>query len=159
MPLTTDAGIIDTFAQSLDPKIMPSDGDVPADALHLADQTLAGAGSILWITDNVAPEEQAALVNWRNKSRTPVRLLAPLQAGEELNALKKSAEGANASVIQLSADDSDVSQLAHAAKFSTADSTEQSGRWRETGYWLTPPIALLMLPFFRKGWMVPIARR
>src|SRR5262249_5426661 len=59
MPITSDGGIIDTFAQSLDPKIMPSDGDAAADALKLADQTLAGSGSILWITDSVAPEQRA----------------------------------------------------------------------------------------------------
>ena len=45
MPATTDGGIIDTFAQSLDPKIMPSDGDVAADALRLADTALAAAES------------------------------------------------------------------------------------------------------------------
>jgi Ca-activated chloride channel homolog len=158
MPLTSDGGIIDTFAQALDPKIMPSDGDVAADALALADRALGGTGSILWITDNIAPEEQAALESWRKKSRTPVRVLAPLFAGEELDALKKSADATDASVVQLSADESDVSELARAAKFSTAESNEQSDRWRESGYWLTPVIGLLMLPFFRKGWMVPIAR-
>ena len=59
MPATTDGGIIDTFAQALDPKIMPKDGDAAADALRLAEQTLAeaGSGSILWITDSIAPEQ------------------------------------------------------------------------------------------------------
>src|SRR5262245_33067985 len=75
MPATTDAGIINTFAQALDPKIMPNDGDVVADALQLAEETLkrAGSGSILWIADNVAPEQAAALSQWRKKSSTPVR--------------------------------------------------------------------------------------
>jgi Ca-activated chloride channel family protein len=159
MPATTDDGIINTFAQALDPKIMPSDGDAVAEALRLADQTLAeaGSGSILWITDNVAPEQLAALTRWRQQSRTTVRLFPPLIAGSELDGLKSSAHVVSASIVRLSADDTDVDSLARAAKFSTVATGEKGNRWEESGYWLTPLIAALMLPFFRKGWMTRTA--
>ena len=93
MPATTDGGIINTFAQSLDPKIMPSDGDVAADALRLADTTLAdaGSGSILWIADSIAPEQGEKLRQWRKTSGVSVQLLAPLLPGSELDALAKAA--------------------------------------------------------------------
>lgn len=159
MPLTSDGGIIETFAQSLDPKIMPSDGDVAADAMRLADQTLAGSGSILWIADGVASEQVAALNAWRKLSRTTVRLLAPLLAGAELDALIKNASAVDASLVRLSTDDSDVSTVARAAKFATSATAEQSDRWQESGYWFTPALAVLLLPFFRKGWMVSTAAR
>jgi Ca-activated chloride channel family protein len=120
MPATTDGGIIDTFAQALDPKIMPGDGDAAAEALRLADEAIEGAGSILWIADGIAPEQATPLAAWRGKSRTPVRLLPPLLPGGELDALRKAAQGVNARVVALAADDSDVSALARAAKFSTA---------------------------------------
>jgi Ca-activated chloride channel homolog len=42
MPATTDGGIIDTFAQALDPTIMPKEGDAAVDALRLADQIERG---------------------------------------------------------------------------------------------------------------------
>ena len=42
MPATKDSGIIDTFALALDPKIMPVDGDVAAEALTL--RVLANQG-------------------------------------------------------------------------------------------------------------------
>jgi Ca-activated chloride channel family protein len=160
MPLTTDGGIIDTFAQALDPKIMPTDGDVSADALRLADQTLkdAGSGSILWITDGIAPEQAGALAAWRKSSGTPVRLLPPLLPGPELDAVSVAARPAGASLVRLASDDSDVSTLARAAQFSTVATGELSNRWTESGYWLTPLIAALLLPFFRKGWMVMPAR-
>lgn len=89
MPLTSDAGIIDTFAQALGPKVMPADGDVAADALRLADEALAGSGSILWIADSVAPEQEQPLAAWRKRSHTAVCLLAPLPRGAELDALTK----------------------------------------------------------------------
>lgn len=161
MPATTDEGIINTFAQSLDPKIMPEDGDVAADALRFADRALAeaGSGSILWITDNIAPEQLAPLAVWRKQSRTTVRLLPPLLPGAELDTLLGNAKSVDAEVVRLAADDSDVSSLARAAKFATAASGELSDRWEESGYWLTPLLLVLLLPFYRRGWMAPTANR
>jgi Ca-activated chloride channel family protein len=161
MPLTTDDGIIDTFAGALDPKIMPVEGDVAADALRLADRALAdaGAGSILWIADGVAPEQLASLGAWRKASHTPVRLLAPLLDGPELSALRAPARAAGAELVRLTPDDADVRELARAAKFSTVAGREQGDRWRESGYWLVPLLVLLALPFFRRGWMVSTAAR
>jgi Ca-activated chloride channel family protein len=161
MPATTDEGIINTFAQALDPKIMPGDGDVAANALQLADQILndAGGGSILWITDGVATEQANALERWRKGSRVSVRLLPPVPPGGELDAVTKMARLADAGIILLTADRSDVTSLARAAKFAAAASGEVSDRWQESGYWLTPVLALLLLPFFRKGWMAQTAAR
>jgi Ca-activated chloride channel homolog len=47
-----------------------------------------------------------------------------------------------------------VRKLARAAKYSTASTGERRDHWQESGYWLTPLVALLSLPFFRRGWMV-----
>lgn len=161
MPATTDEGIIDTFAQALDPKIMPSDGDAAADALRLADRALAaaGSGSILWITDSIAPEQTASLAAWRKQSATTVRLLPPLLAGEEFDALSSRAKSIDASIVQLAADDADVTSVARAAKFATAPTGEKSDRWEESGYWFTPLLAALLLPFYRRGWMAQTANR
>jgi Ca-activated chloride channel family protein len=161
MPATTDGGIVDTFAQALDPKIMPVEGDVAAAALRLADESLrdAGSGSILWITDSIAPEQAEALAAWRKNSRTPVRLLAPLLPGGERDALERAARVTEADLVPLAADDSDVQTLARDAKFSTVTIGGAGDRWEESGYWLTPLLALLLLPFFRRGWMVSTAAR
>jgi Ca-activated chloride channel family protein len=59
----------------------------------------------------------------------------------------------------LSADDSDIDELEHAAKFAAPAPGEDASRWRESGYWLTPLLALMLLPFARKGWMPTIAAR
>jgi Ca-activated chloride channel family protein len=161
MPATTDGGIIDTFAQALDPKIMPQDGDVAAEALRLADQTLkdSGAGLILWITDSIAPEQAGPLAEWRKGSSTPVRLLAPLLVGEELNAVTHASRAVQATQVQITADDSDMRALAQSAKFSTGSGANSTSQWKESGYWLTPAVAALMLPFFRRGWMVATAAK
>jgi Ca-activated chloride channel family protein len=161
VPATTDAGIIDSFAQALDPKIMPEQGDAAADALRLADRTLAdaGAGSILWIADSVAPEQAQALAAWRKSSRTPVQLFPPLAEGPELQHLEGAARAASVRLVRLAADDSDVHALARSAKSSVAVVGGSGDRWKESGYWLTPVLALLLLPFFRRGWMLPTSSR
>ncbi|MCO8120771.1 VWA domain-containing protein [Stieleria sp. TO1_6] len=161
MPATTDAGIIDSFAQSLDPKIMPSDGDVAAAALKLADQTLsdAGGGSILWVTDSIANDQADALASWRQDSATELRLLPPLLPGGERDTIDRLSRSADADVVALTADDSDVQQLATEAKFANVSGGDSDSRWAESGYWLTPLLAVLLLPFFRRGWMVSNSAR
>jgi Ca-activated chloride channel family protein len=155
MPATTDSGIIDTFAGALDPKIMPVDGDVAADALALADRTLAsaGGGSILWVTDGVSPEQAPALSRWREQSETTVRLWPPLLPGAELDSLRENARGVDARFVRLSADDSDVDEIASAAKFADTSTEGTGGRWAESGYWLTPVLAAMVLVLFRRGWL------
>jgi Ca-activated chloride channel family protein len=156
MPATSDAGIIDTFAGALEPAIMPDDGDAAAAALQLAQQSLidAGGGSIVWITDNVAPEQAAALTSWRRQARTPLYLWPPLLPGAELDNLRKNTRPAKANLVTLSADDTDIRALAGAAKLADTTGDAEDTRWAESGYWLTPIITVLLLVFFRRGWML-----
>ncbi|KAA9133531.1 VWA domain-containing protein [Marinihelvus fidelis] len=160
MPATRDGGIIDSFAGSLSPDIMPVSGDVAAEALALADSALAaaGGGSIVWMTDGVAQEQAAALADWRGGSGTDLRLWTMLLPGDEQDALRAAARPARAEIVSLTADDSDVQAVARAARFANVTGADGDTRWAESGYWLTPLIALALLPFFRRGWLVPAAR-
>jgi Ca-activated chloride channel homolog len=157
VPLTRDAGIVHTFAAALDPKIMPNDGDAAAEALALADEVLAKSGqsgSIIWITDGIAPEQQNALSEFRKHSLAPVRVLAPLLRGPELDLLGKVAGTIGARVLPITPDDGDIRDLARAAKFVSAAVSGQGDHWQDAGYWLIPLIALLSTLWFRPGWMV-----
>ncbi|MEK7949203.1 VWA domain-containing protein [Luteolibacter soli] len=161
MPPTVDVEIIDSFAGSLDPKIMPEEGDAAGEALKLADQTLAtvGGGSILWITDEVSPDEVAAVSLWRSKTHTPIRVLAPVSDEAALKDLRSHTESGSSELIQLTPDDSDIDRLERASRFSAAAPMEGGDRWQDSGYWLTPVLVLLVLAFFRKGWMQSLAAR
>ncbi|MFV0276751.1 MAG: VWA domain-containing protein [Parahaliea sp.] len=157
MPATGDASIIKTFAQALAPQLMPEPGDAAAAALALADRALdrAGGGSIVWITDSIAGDQEMALADWRQGSATPLRLWPPLLPGPELDALQITTRRLRADLERLAADDSDVQALANAAHFAHSRGGDDATRWAESGYWLTPLIAALVLLFFRRGWMVP----
>jgi Ca-activated chloride channel family protein len=83
----------------------------------------------------------------------------PLSKGPEMDASREVAKVAGASPVRLTADDADVNQLVRAAKYSSAVTAEKSKRWEESGYWLVLILALLMLPFSRRGWMASTAAR
>jgi Ca-activated chloride channel homolog len=157
MPLTRDATIIDTFAAALDPKIMPDEGDAAADALLLAGEMIAQskqAGSILWITDSVTPEQRNELAEFRKRSMAPVQLLAPLVRGPERDVLGKAAAEIGASFLGVTPDDADIRKLARQAKFVSAIVSGEGDQWQDAGYWLVPMIVLLSAFWFRRGWMV-----
>lgn len=59
----------------------------------------------------------------------------------------------------MSPDDADVATLARAATYVSADAAGRSDRWQEAGYWLTPIVCGLILPFFRRGWLTPTGER
>lgn len=153
MPATTDVNIIDTFAQSLDPKIMPVEGDAASDAMQLADKSLAdtGGGSIWWLADDIPPEQIKALQAWAGKSSSPVSVLPMVASQQEADKVAQPARGLGMRVVPLSADDADVNQLIKMSDFQPAIGDDSEGRWADNGYWLTPLLAILLLPFFRRG--------
>jgi Ca-activated chloride channel family protein len=155
MPLTTDAGIIDSFAGELDPKVMPVEGDVAGEALRLGDEIVAKSsqrGWVLWVGDGVAPDQASALTEYRDKGRTPVSVLAVAREGPEFDSLKDAAATLGADLVPVTPDDADVRRLAGNTRFSAAaDGTAE--RWRDAGYWLVPALAVACLFWFRRGWV------
>lgn len=167
MPFTTDARLIEEFAGELSPGLMPRPGNAPAEALNLATQLLQqanfGPGNILLITDSLQPDAVATL-----PPRVRAELLAvasppgsaapvggppapPLDRAT-LGAAARSLEG---QVVEVSVDDSDVKTLARRLDRRFSGGSDGEGeRWRDAGYPLLLPLALIVLLWFRRGWAV-----
>ena len=149
MPLTKDAGIINSFATELTPAIMPSDGNDAAAAYTLAEKELTRAkasGSILFLTDALSASLEF--------SETPVQILGMI-GPDGIENLKSNAETTGAKFTPLSIDDTDISQLNQQIETSFQSMPSDEGNhWRDQGYWLLPLIALLTLLWFRPGWKV-----
>jgi Ca-activated chloride channel family protein len=149
MPLTKDAGIINSFATDLTPAIMPSDGDAATEAYTLAEKELLRAnasGSILFITDTLP--SSATFQN------TPTQVLG-IVGPDALGPLENSAKTSRAKFTQVSIDDQDVSQLTQRIDTSfAARPSEQGAHWLDRGWWFTPIIAFLTLWWFRPGWVI-----
>jgi Ca-activated chloride channel family protein len=148
LPPTPDRDIILRLAQSLSPAIMPREGDRLDDALALADQILKDGGqgsSILVVADSVAPDQTSP----DQATKVPYTLLAMLPERTPLPSVE-------ARVVRTTVDDADITALSRRLATAAAPPAApgEGERWQDAGYWLTPLMALLVLGWFRRGWVL-----
>lgn len=158
MPATDDSAVIDQMLQSLDPGMMPGDGDSLADALAIASDHIEGSdsgGSILVVADGGEATEIPALIQWRKTSSTPVQWMVPVPAGSSLAAIgvAAAADAIASPTMIITPDDADVESIAkRAAQSFSAVGDVDGTQWRDEGVWLVWPIAIGLAFWFRKGW-------
>jgi Ca-activated chloride channel family protein len=168
MPLTSDAGIINSFAAALEPAIMPIKGDEPAEAIVLANERLKRAnvpGSIVLITDAIDRSQIPALKNINEQGGSNVHILA-MAAGPEvilppgsppapaldIDSLNDAAAALGGSVVTVTADKNDVESLSARIERSINNAPADEGQqWQDAGYYLLWLLALTLLFFFRQG--------
>jgi Ca-activated chloride channel family protein len=158
MPLTRDDRIISMMMEDLTPDLMPVDGDALAQALRLAEEVLAMSevpGSVLIIADSVSPS-QAQYLSTAGIG-LPVQFLSlQSQAATTDSGLQIAASNLIANVVLLTAGPRDVEEVARRAQ-SKIKAVAASGdvvRWQDAGYALLPFLAIFLLMWSRKGWLV-----
>jgi Ca-activated chloride channel family protein len=174
MPLTSDAGVINSFAAALQPSIMPRQGDEPAEAIALAASRLKDAsvpGSIVLITDAVDGSQLTALKQIHDEYGIDVHILAMAAPADvvpppgsypapalDMASLEAAARAMGGTVIAVSADKRDVERLASRVERSLSNVPAQEGeQWKDAGYFLLMLLAMIMLSFFRRGGSVASA--
>jgi len=173
MPLTSDNGVINSFAAALEPGIMPVEGDEPAEAIALASKRLKDAGvpgSIVLITDSVDASQLSELESIHENAAIDVHILA-MAAGTDvipppgsypapaldLDSLKKAANAMGGTVTTVTPDKRDVDELSARIERSISQVPAQEGQqWKDSGYYLLVLLALIMLSFFRRGGSVAV---
>jgi Ca-activated chloride channel family protein len=159
LPPTPDRDVVSSLGAALSPAIMPREGDRLADAVKLAARTLRDGGqggSILVLADTATPTQVEALKGAAEGYPVTLLAMAPPNALAADANLKAAADAVDARLVPTSIDSADVREVASrlargSAAMKAGDETE---RWQETGYWLTPLIALLVLGWFRRGWVL-----
>ena len=173
MPLTSDPDVIRTFAGALDPAVMPVEGADAVAAVRLADERLDRAGvpgSVVLLADDVDPEQVEGLRELRAAGGAAVHVLA-LAAGLAVvpppgsppappldeDRLRAAARAGGGDLVLVTPDDQDIRSLAAGVERGIRDApTGEGERWRDMGWWLLPLLALLLLPFFRRGGAVVV---
>lgn len=181
LPLTDDASLLQTFADALQTRIMPVPGRDMAQALRVIDADLKREpvpGTILFLTDAVDPAAAAAFRAQAGSGRSQPVVLAlgtaqggPLRnaaggfveqdgarifARLDVKALERFGDDSGVPVATFTPDsDDDVAWVqrhvqSHLEQMQAGDRT----RWKDEGWWLVAPIALLAMLWFRKGWTV-----
>lgn len=162
MPITQDSAVFDPFLAAIDPEIMPVKGKLAEQALPLIDQQLQGlAGStVLLVTDGVNP---ATISKYEDYFADKPYQLLILAAGNpdivsnnpiDLDSLQTLASKTDGRLVEVSVDNTDIQQLSRYVERNMQLNGESSMPWKDMGYVLLFPIALIMLIWFRKGWQV-----
>lgn len=156
LPATPDASAVLDLAKALAPRIMPKPGDDLAGALTLARRALVGSadgGSILIMADTVAPESVSDLA--RDKG-PPVTLLALVPPETDTSGVADAARALAATTIATTPDQADVAAVVRRldSRDAAASVAGEGEHWREAGYWLVPLLSLLVLFWFRRGWVL-----
>src|SRR5262249_51283463 len=144
MPMTDDRAVIEPFLAALIPALMPVQGNNAAAATALAANLMAKesvAGTILLVADSISDEAAAR----RAAGRNSVLILGMTSAERQ--------QGLPTNSVRLSVDGSDIRSLERRIEtsYQSAQSAAFGTRWRDEGYWLLLPIALLGLLWFRRG--------
>ncbi len=160
MPFTDDADVIEHMLDSLDPGVMPSEGDALGDALRIASQRIAesdGPASILVVTDGVESRQNSVLRQWRDTNTATVQILVPVADDTTFTAtgIDEAARVLNASTVRLTPDETDVIHInRRAANAVVATAADNGARWRDDGYFLVPFLLLGIAFWGRRGWSV-----
>ena len=179
LPPVEDPALVETFLAALDPDLMPVAGNRAAAALDVAHRVLAkesAPGTILFFTDRVDAKDvpafakptpyQVLLLGVGTSKGGPVRTKdggvatdesgRPIQARFDADGLKALSSQAGVPVASVTLDDADVAWVERRAQrhLEMMEAGKAELRWRESGWWLTFPIALLSALWFRRGWVV-----
>lgn len=178
LPLTDDAALVNTYVAALETRIMPVAGKNTAKALEAAEQGLARAdvpGTILFLTDGIEPAAVAAFKRPAGDNEILVLGVGteeggPVKTGEgqylsdgggrvlaklDVAQLRDFGHDTGISVATITPDDGDVRWIVQRIRTHLqARLAEGQTHWRDAGWWLTIPLAVLSAFWFRRGWSV-----
>jgi len=179
VPPSKDPEVLKPFLESLDPAIMPLPGARAGDVLPLA-MTLLGdhmaGGTILFVNDGFSQEDIVELTKFSADPDTPA--LAALVIGTKEGGvaflpdgspvlsetggridtrvddglLRQAASEGNVTVVRADVGDADISRLLRAIDSNLRQADDADAVWKNQGWWLLWPAALLALFWFRRGW-------
>lgn len=156
LPLTKDHAILNTFSQALSPGIMPKKGDNLKEALLLASKQFENKGGTIVVFADAVDPAQAKAVSKKGLAQDAKVLFLAVSSPELLDAkgFEQSVSVLDAAYTAMTVDDQDVQKVASwiDTAFKKAGAKDDA-RYEDGGYLLIPLILLLMLLWFRQGFI------
>ncbi|MDR9826783.1 VWA domain-containing protein [Vibrio sp. FNV 38] len=162
MPLTQDSAVFAPFLSAIEPNVMPVSGKSVEETIPLLDSLFSNesGGSVILVTDGINASSIDRFANYfqQNDSSLIVLAIGQYQSAASTPSgyedLKHLARSANGAIVELSVDNADVEQVAYLIDRNMQLHGDSSMPWKDMGYLLLVPVALLTLLWFRKGWLV-----
>jgi Ca-activated chloride channel family protein len=154
LPITTDSRIIISFARALDPSVMPVQGDNLPAAVAKAATMLKQEGTIVILADTITKDQISKIA--ADTSLKDCRLLffvimPPAMADKNLYADAR--RKLSADIVYFADDDSDVKSISAVISHNFKALNDKKANRRDNGYVFLFPIGLIMLFWFRKGFL------
>jgi len=183
LPFTTDNSLFDVYLSALSTSLMPSQGKDTSKALHAIEEFLkeeSVPGTLLFVTDGIEPQAIPAFRQFiaRQDNQNDILVMGvgtstggPVRtsgnsflsdrygrrvyAKLDVNALR-SLSDIDVSATTLTLNDDDIKWIQRRVQHHLAvvQQKDSKTRWIDEGYWLTIPIAVFAIFWFRKGWTV-----
>lgn len=168
MPLTQDSAVFNPYLAAIEPKIMSVEGKSAYKTLPLIKQqfstlsksNLPVRGTVILLTDGVTTSDNQAFEEYFSHSSNQLLILAvgdsnqssnfPLNM-DSLNELNQLSHG---HITQITIDNNDVIWLNNQIERHMQLSNDSVMPWEDIGYYLLVPVMLLLLLWFRRGWLV-----
>lgn len=182
VPPAEDPAIMQIFLDALATDLMPVAGKNAAAALAEAEKLLGkedAPGTLLFFTDGFDTSQIPAFRAVAKQGAHQILVLAvgtaqggplrspngevavdsdgrPVTGSFDSNSLKQLSSEADIPLASLTLDDDDMNWVQRRAQthMQQVEAKNNDLRWKESGYWLCIPIALLALVWFRRGWVV-----
>ncbi|MEL6113639.1 VWA domain-containing protein [Photobacterium sp. SP02] len=163
MPLTRDIAVFKPMLEALSPDIMPREGKNAASAISLIEQQLQRRdipGTVLLITNDVSAQSISQLHDYFSQHAHQLLVLAagddtrPSDLPLSMNHLNALVDIGNADLHPLTVDNTDVEWIKRKVENHAALNASTHQPWQDMGYYLLIPVLLLILLWFRRGWLV-----
>ncbi|PHQ36219.1 vWA domain-containing protein [Rhodopirellula bahusiensis] len=155
LPPTEDTAVVADMAAEISPAIMPVAGDALDQAITEAGRLInrsEGGATLLIIANQANLDAKQVAAAHQAIGSPPIEILSLLpeesQETESLQAIAKTLGGKR---IALTIDDQDIESIVqYAERRSSTGLAGQSDRWQESGYWLSPLLAVIVAWSFRR---------
>lgn len=182
LPPTDDPTLVDLFIQSLSTELISAPGKDAAGAINVAASVLKSTqagGTVLLVTDGADTSQLPQVEQLAKAADFQILVLAagasdggvlrdargqprmdkdgkPVLGTFDAGAIKQLAEAARAPLGSLTLNDDDLDWVTlHAQRhFQDVQNAGQAVHWKDVGYWLCWPLAILALLCLRRGWNV-----
>ncbi|MDR9828069.1 VWA domain-containing protein [Vibrio sp. FNV 38] len=161
MPLTQDRSVFLPFLEAIEPSVMPRQGKNGASSIPLIEAMIKQqqGATVLYISDQVNKQTISAFQN----TFTPDQQILVFGFGNpninspnpaDLESLAELAAKSGGKFVSVSTDDADVQTLNRYIERNMILNGDSAMPWQDLGYYLVFPLCLIMMLWFRRGWLV-----